>query len=357
MISKALLVGAYQRKLEEIAAYDDICLTVIVPHSWQGLPLERAFTEGYDLREWPLHFNGKFHLHYYPGIRRVFDETRPQIVHIDEEPYNLATYLLLREAKRVGAKALFFTWQNLPQRYPPPFSWMEGAVLRGADYGIAGNREAVEVWRGKGFKGPLKVIPQFGVDPALFSPHEGLRPDRPFTIGYAGRLVPEKGLDLIIKAALGINLPWQIRFAGDGPYRDALVTLAGILNAGGQVKFEGSISSTAMPAFYREVDVIVLPSLTRQNWKEQFGRVLIEAMASGVPVIGSDSGAIPEVIGDAGLIIPEGDVEGLRGALRSLMSDPALYEGLAAAGRERVLRHYTQAQVAAETVEIYREML
>jgi glycosyltransferase involved in cell wall biosynthesis len=104
------------------------------------------------------------------------------------------------------------------------------------------------------------------------------------------------------------------------------------------------------------LDVLVLPARTRPNWKEQFGRMLIEGMACGVPVVGSRSGAIPEVIGQAGLTFAEGDVEALRACLASLIAHPRLREQLIAAGRERVLSYYTQAQVAAATLQVYREM-
>jgi len=100
-----------------------------------------------------------------------------------------------------------------------------------------------------------------------------------------------------------------------------------------------------------------LPSLTRPNWKEQFGRVLIEAMACGVPVIGSDSGEIPNVIGDAGLIFPEGDIVALRDSIARMLADPERRARYAEAGRQRVLAEFTQAQIAAATVRVYREIL
>jgi glycosyltransferase involved in cell wall biosynthesis len=108
---------------------------------------------------------------------------------------------------------------------------------------------------------------------------------------------------------------------------------------------------------YHQLDALVLPSETRHNWKEQFGRTLVEAMASGVPVIGSDSGAIPDVIGDAGLIFHEGNIEELTAALTRLRDDAALVQRLCVAGRARVLERFTHEQIAAETVEVYREMM
>ncbi len=360
MISKACLMGAYQRKLEEIAAYPEIDLTVVVPPFWNGkgnyIPLERKHLEGYRMEVLPLRFNGNFHLHYHPGLRELIEAIRPQIIHIDEEPYNFSTFHALRLAHRYEAQGLFFSWQNLLRRYPPPFAQIECWVLRHADYGIAGNEEAVEVWQEKGYKGPLAVIPQFGVDPVIFSPADQA-PDREhFTIGYAGRFVPEKGLDLLIQAAAGLSGKWVMRLLGDGPLREEIQTLAGVYNISGSVRFEEKIPSTEMPGFYHQLDALVLPSRTYPNWKEQFGRVLIEAMACGVPVVGAESGAIPGVIGAAGLTFPEGDAAALQRQLQTLIDDPDQRRVLSTAGRERVLERYTQAQVASRTVAIYREL-
>jgi glycosyltransferase involved in cell wall biosynthesis len=112
-----------------------------------------------------------------------------------------------------------------------------------------------------------------------------------------------------------------------------------------------------MPARPRALDALVLPSLTRPNWKEQFGRVLVEAMACGVPVVGSDSGEIPHVVGEAGLIFPEGDVEALRDRLARLAADARFRADLAARGRARVLAHYTQARIAEATCAVYQHLL
>ena len=123
-----------------------------------------------------------------------------------------------------------------------------------------------------------------------------------------------------------------------------------------RVTFDLPIPSTQMPYYYSGLDVLVLPSRTRTNWKEQFGRVLIEAMACQVVVVGARCGAIPEVIGDAGLTFTEGDSADLRTQLQSLLGDAHLRLDLAQKGRQRVLDHYTQSQIAARTVEVYKEL-
>lgn len=359
MLSKACIVGIYQRKLEQIAQHG-VELLAVVPPSWKDergeQPLERVYTEGYDLRAIPIALNGNFHLHWYPTLGRVMQEFQPQIVHIDEEAYNAATWQALWLARRHKAKSLFFTWQNIERHYPPPFSWGETWVMRNVDTALAGTQSAADVLRAKGYTKAIEVIPQFGTDPDLFQPASE-RPERPFTIGYLGRLVEEKGVSLLLEAASHLRGAWEMLFVGGGPLHEALVQQAQALGIAERVVFVGQVPSTEMPRHYHALDALVLPSLTRPNWKEQFGRVLVEAMASGVPVVGSDSGAIPDVIGEAGLIVPEGHCEALTRALQTLLDQLEERERLAQAGRDRVLRHYTHDQVAAATVEVYRGLL
>ncbi len=361
MISKACLVGAYQRKLEEIARFPDIELMVVVPPLWRDgsrvIRLERAHTAGYELVVEPIACSGSFHLHFYPRLRGRLRAFAPDVVHVDEEPYNFATFHALRMAKGFGARVLWFSWQNLNRNYPLPFRLVENYNLRRADYAIAGSSGAAAVWREKGYRGRLAVIPQFGVDPELFTPRPGGRdPARGFLVGYVGRLVPEKGVDLLLEAAAGMDVGWRLAIVGAGTERGHLETLVRRRGLAGRVSFEGQIPSMRMPAFYRELDALVLPSRSRPNWVEQFGRVLIEAMACGVPVVGSDCGEIPNVVGHAGLIFPEEDTEALRERLMCLGRDLDLWADLARRGRQRVLAHFTQAQVAAQTVAVYREL-
>ena len=112
-----------------------------------------------------------------------------------------------------------------------------------------------------------------------------------------------------------------------------------------------------MARFWQEIDVFVLPSISTPTSVEQFGRVLVEAMAAGVPVIGSSSGAIPEVIDNAGLIFPEGDVNALAANLVQLRDEPALTRELIAKGQERIDRVYSYAAVANRLVTVYNALL
>lgn len=362
IISKAFVVGSYQRKLEEIAAQEDISLTALVPSSWREghrtQMLERAHTLGYDLIEVPIAFNGHFHTHFYPTLPHLLRRLQPDLLHVDEEPYNLATYLAIRTARRQGIRTLFFSWQNILRHYPPPFSLMEHYAFDHAQAAIAGSIAASQVLRAKGYQGPLAVIPQFGVDPQAFHPEPRLPndPARPLVIGYAGRLVEEKGLLVLLQALERLDYPWKLAIAGSGSLRDEISAWFALRSIPERLTLFDHLPSDQMPGFMNTLDVLVLPSLTKPNWKEQFGRVLVEAMACAVPVVGSDSGEIPHVIGDAGLVIPEGDAQALASALGSLY-DPVLRRELGLRGRGRVLANYTHSRIAQQTVAFYREII
>lgn len=363
MVSKALVTGVYQKKAEELAKLPGVELCLIVPPLWRenrvgDILFQPLYIEGYELAVEPMRFNGRHHTHYYPGLGKRIRAFRPDIVHIDEEPYNLVTAHATRMARRAGAKTLFFAWQNIHRRYPPPFRLFEMYNFRSASAGIVGNRDAGRVLRRKGFRGPISVIPQFGVDPGIYRPEPRKRRpiDEP-VVGYIGRVVEEKGVDTLVDALAKIPSRPTLRIIGGGDQRVNLELRAERLGIRDRVRFEGAVPPERVPQLLNKLDILVLPSRTRPNWKEQFGRILVEAMSSGVAVVGSDSGEIPNVIGDAGLVFPEGDAAALAAQLRSLIDDAERLRALQGAGRARVLANFTQEQVARRTWELYRRVL
>jgi glycosyltransferase involved in cell wall biosynthesis len=362
ILSKALVAGAYQRKLEEIARLG-VELTALVPESWREprvgeQRLERRYTAGYTLEALPIALNGHHHVHFYPTLGRALRRLRPEVLHVDEESFNLATFQAMRLGVRLGARCCFYNYANIERSYPPPFSLFERYSFRHAAHALACNQEAAAIIRRHGYRGPLTIVPQFGVDPELFAPAASRPPGPPaFTVGYLGRLVPEKGILDLVEAFAGLGGDTRLRLVGDGSQRPAIEARFAALGLQGRAAILPAVGSTAVPEALRHLDALVLPSRTTPSWKEQFGRVLIEAMSCGVPVVGSSSGEIPHVIGEAGLVFPEGDVAALRERLARLAGDPELRRDLAARGRARVLAHYTQAAVAARHVEVYRAML
>ena len=357
MASKALVMGAYHAKLEALGAQPGVELLALAPDAWiEGGRRQRAepvTPENYGLRVQPLRLNGRFHLHWWPGLAGAVREFQPDIVHIDEEPYNTATAHACRVARACGARVVFFAWQNIRRRYPPPFAWFERYVF-GRAAGIAGTATAAEVLRAKGFAGRLAVIPQFGIDPEHFAPTGDDGHGSTFRIGFAGRLVPEKGVELLVEAVRRLDGDSELLLAGAGPLDEAI---RGQAEGDAGVRLLGALPSVEMPGFYRSLDVLVLPTLGRRGWTEQFGRAAIEAMACGVPVIVSDAGELPAVVGEAGRVVPAGDPKALSDALRELREDAEMRGRLAEAGRARVLAEFTHERIAEATAGFYREVL
>lgn len=360
LLHKALVNGAYQKKAEALAALPGVELTVVVPPAWREarwgtIPLERRHTAGYRLVVAPLWFNGHHHVHCYPTLGTIVRRARPDVFHVDEEPFNLATAEAFFLGERVGARLLFVTWATVYRDYPPPFRWFERYTHRRATAAIAGNTDALDVLRRRGYQGPAEIVP-LALDPALFPPREPARRE-PFTVGFLGRLVREKGAHILLEALARLSSDVRARLIGGGDQEAALRALAARLGVADRVEFVPLAPAGDVPRLLRAFDVLVVPSLTTPTWKEQFGRVIIEAMASGVPVIGSDSGEIPRVLGDAGVVVPEGDAVALAAALQAVRDDEGRWRALALAGRRRVLAHYTWERVARQYYALYERML
>lgn len=364
LASKALVVGAYQQKLHDLARHPAVShLTAVVPPAWQEpggrmLAFEPDFTSGYDLRIEPIRFNGNFHLFFWPGLGRIIRETRPDLVHLDEEPYNFATAHGAWAARRSGARLVFFSWQNLARRYPPPFGQMEQFVYHVSDGALVGNAEAGAVLREKGYRHPTFHVPQFGVDSDRFAPLAGgpLPSGGTFQVGFAGRVVEEKGILVLLRALGRLEGSWQLTVMGSGPLLGRCQRETRERGIADRVRWDPGVPSLDMPARLQALDALVLPSLTRPNWKEQFGRVLVEAMACQVPVVASASGEIPNVVGDAGLLVPEGDENALQAALARLRDDAMLRRSLGERGRARVLARFTHQRIVEQTVSAYQQV-
>jgi glycosyltransferase involved in cell wall biosynthesis len=361
LFSKAATRAVYHRQYERIAAQAEIAeLLVVVPPYWREphvgkIPLEAVTSRGYRLEVTPLRWNGHYHLYYAPQLPRLIRQFSPDLVHIDEEVYNVATYHAALAAQRTGAHAVAFCWQNIYHRYPPPFCWFEAALAKRLSGVVAGNVDAMQVLRRKGFALPMSVIPQYGVDTERFAP--GVAPTLPpFRIGYLGRLVPAKGIDILLESLKWLRHGYEVWIAGEGdesPWR----ATAERLGVAERVRWLGAIPSAHVGEFLRQLHVLVLPSRTTPRWKEQFGRVLVEAMACGVPVIGSDSGEIPRVIGDAGLVFAEGDAEQLAHCVRLLAEQPQVHRSLAQTARRRAIEQFSMERIAVQYVTFWRKLL
>jgi glycosyltransferase involved in cell wall biosynthesis len=362
IVSKTFVADTAQRQLEWIARQPNVELTLITPTAWHSddgrvLPFAPRFTEGYGIKQLPVLFNGHYHFYLYRGLRPALRSLAPDIVHIDEEPYNPAGAQAQRGADAVGARTVFVAWQNLYRAYPFPFARLEQFDYQRTAHIIAGNAAAGQVVRRKGYAGPLSTFSVHGVDPAIYRPLPRIPDGDAFVIGYIGRLVLYKGVGLLVEALQGLPEHCRLRLIGSGPDEATLRQQAEQMGVAARVEFLPAVPTTQVPAALAKLDVMALPSLTQPNWMEQFGRTIIEAMACEVAVIGSDSGEIPNVVGDAGLIMPEGDASALRDGLLKLSTHPELRQMYASRGRARVLEQFTQEQVARKIAAVYQQVM
>ena len=361
-VSKASVVVAHRDKLRWLAKRVE--LEVVVPNRWNGSE-DLLEVEDVNLTPLPVFWPGHNHFHLYRGLGSVMDRLMPDVVHLDEEPYSAVTFQGGRAARRRGIPFVFFAYQNIPKRYPPPFHGMRRWVFDHAAAGIAATDRAAEVLVQYGFRKLLRVIPQMGVDPAMFRADAGLRADtrESFScpsdvpvVAFIGRLVPEKGIDLLLGAVAMIPELFCV-IAGSGPEESTLRALAAHLDIGSRVRFTGQIPSMEIPAVLSGVDVLCLPSRTTRRWAEQFGRVLVEAMSAEVPVLVTDCGEMPGVVGDCGKVVPMNDVQALSTALEQLVSDRAYRVELGRCGRARVMHEFSQHRVVEDTLALYEDVL
>jgi glycosyltransferase involved in cell wall biosynthesis len=343
-ISHSAVAGPYREKWRLLSRRRGWKLTLAVPERWPegGAMLEAsaASFKGLQHRILGLRLAGRVGFFSFKGLDALVAELKPDLIYAEEEPYSLAALQAARAAKKNGAKFVFFSWENIRRRYRPPLNWVRGKVQSMSAAAVLGNSESVALFRAWGFEGPTALIPQYGVDTRLFRRQGPFR--RNFRAGYVGRFAPEKGCDVFIRACAAAHC--QAILTGRGPEEARLRELARDLGA--KASFRDFVPFEKRQTIYRDMDLLVLPSRTTKKWKEQFGRVIIEAGACGVPTLGSDSGAIPEVVGKGGLIFPEGDAEALAGQLRRLAGDPRQRQSLGRLARARAVQVYEERKLA-----------
>jgi glycosyltransferase involved in cell wall biosynthesis len=324
--------------------------------------LKRATDEHVPLVELGAHLTRQVHIFAYgPGLRRLLREPW-DVVHAWEEPYILAGWQIARWASP-RSKLVYLTCQNNSKRYPPPFSWFERACLARAAGWVCTGQTVEECLEARtGYDRPHVSIP-LGVDVDVFRPDAargaGIRDklgwsgSSPPVVGFVGRFVAAKGLPLLLRALDQVRAPFRVLFVGAGELEAELRSWGA--KHGDRVRIVYAPHDD-VPAYVNAMDVLCAPSQTTPAWREQFGRMLVEALASGVPVIGSDSGEIPNVLGDAGLVLGERDVVGWARALEKLLQSPEERAELGAHGLERARSLYAWPQVARSYLDFFESL-
>ena len=287
-------------------------------------------------------------------VRRLLTDFRPEIVQIEEEPWSNGAAALARATRRLKIPYVLLTRESLPVSRGALARLRRNRAIGGAAGLVAVNELAGRLALRGHPSLPHSVIPQIGVPVPLGvqrPAHAGL------AIGFVGRLIPEKGLDLLFRAAVKLVGRWTITVVGTGPAQEELEGLAERLGIAGRVTWHGALPRGAVDEVWPRLDVVVVPSRTTPRWIEVTPRAALDAMAHGLAVVGSAAGAVPETLGDAGIVVPEEDVGALSETLQRLHDDPAEHQRLGAAGRRRVMDRFTDAAIAERTLGFWRDLL
>ena len=354
-ISHSAVVTAWRQR-ERLLRRDGFALTLATAERWEEGGSLVAFTPAGDEFAVPVRTIGTHPNLFVFDPRplwRLLGDGRWDLVDMHEEPFGLAVaeVLVLRWLRARGTPYLVCSAQNIDKRYPPPFRWLERWSLRGAAGAYTCNTEAGEILRRKGLGGELELLP-LGVDVERFQPVDRAPPTGRLRVGFVGRLIPHKGVDVLLRA-LALDDRLDADVYGAGPESGALETLAAELGVTGRVTFHGYVDEAELPEVFPTFDVLAVPSVPVPGWLEQFGRVVVEGQASGVPAVASASGALPDVVGDAGLLVPPADPEALARALARVLDEPGLWERLRSTGTRTVDR-YSWESVAALQGDLYR---
>jgi len=319
-------------------------LEIVVPSRWRseysGERMRPTVLPGLEdsLRRTPVLLAGRPQRHLYlTRCRALCARNQPDVAFVEAEPYSLSGFQWSTALARTGVPFGVQCYENIDRPLPAPVRALRSRLLERAAYVAARSQSAGELALRWGARGQVALAP-----PAVPGWEPAGTAARPFTVGYAGRLVASKGLSDLLAAVRLLDGPVHLTLIGDGELRDQL---EGQAIPGSRVRVLSGLSHDEMARGYAQIDVLALPSRTTPTWKEQFGRVIVEALWCGVPVVGSDSGEIPWLIGltGGGLVFPEGDSGALAQRLAELRRSPELRRTLAEAGRSEVRRRFSVA--------------
>lgn len=371
IVSHSSAVASNQSLYAEIQALTGWEVSLVIPARWKDefgntLDQEPLAPLRDRTRKVPVFLNGNIILHaYLQNWKKFLRQGNFDAIYVNHEPYAVSTgqvcWANLKMPRPVPFG--FYSCQNIQKTYPIPFSAMEKMVYENSRFAFPITEAVADVLKAKGYTGALDVC-ALPVDIASNFPRgraedEALIPRKSgeTVIGYVGRIVESKGLRTLAAALAQISdLSWKLALVGAGEFEKEFLSLMATNGLSERILTTGYIPHTDAPRYLSAIDILVLPSETQANWKEQFGRVITESLACGTAVIGSDSGEIPNLIRSSGggLVFPERNAAEFAKALRTLVTDSALREKHAAEGRAWTLENVSLRGVAtkmASTIE------
>ncbi|MCB9493198.1 MAG: glycosyltransferase family 4 protein [Epsilonproteobacteria bacterium] len=375
VISHTYIASVNREKWLTLARlYCDVFITVIYPKKWLGtLRSYDVETESfYGLKNCrfvalDVYYAGNESRYFYKPISffTLLKEIAPDVAHVEQGDCSLAYLqtIFFLKILSIQSSCVFFTWINWKPKvnlgYRIFWQYVQKINRFFSEGAITGNCSAQKLLREQGFKQPVKTLPQLGVDCALFKPAQKID-TRIKKIIFVGRFIREKGIFLLAHVfgkLIQDNRDWRLVFVGTGADKCDLVSALQEWGISEYVQLEKPMSHELVAPLIAQAEILVLPSYDTPEWKEQFGHVLIEAMACRVAVLASDAGDIPAVVGDAGLIFQQKNEQSLLAQLKTLMQDEALRESLKQRGYQRVIQHYSHEKIARSTYAFWQLLL
>ncbi len=360
IVSTAYADAAPRGKLRALAAHG-VEITVAVPHRWaepvSGRVRETSWERQHGVEVFPLPVSGTEAATARFGRRELASlvrDKRPDLVQIEEAPGSRLASQAAGAAHRSGIPTILHSDVNI--RWPG--GWFAGRRrrrdLHRARGALAGSSAAAALLQILHPDLPVEIVPPHGVPvppvPA-HQPHAGVR------LACVGRLESRRGLDTLLHALAARRAEgWTLTVVGDGPARERFEALASTLRLAARVRWAGALPADQVLALWPEVDVLVHPARRLADWEEPYGDVVAEAMGHAVAVIGTAAGVVPEIVGDAGVLVPPDDPTALAAALARL-SDPAEHRAYALAARARALALFTDEAIAERTLTLWQRVL
>lgn len=362
IVSHTYANPALRGKLHALAG-QGVALAAAVPELWRppgaAEPFHARFSEESGVRIVPIPTRGIDPAgvpSYWrvSALRQLLTDFRPDIVQVEEEPATRAAAATARLARGLGIPAIAFTSESVPRVHPLLARRRRRRTLQQARGLLGANLLATGLARLEVPGLTTAALPQLGL-PVPRAPAQARR--EPLAIGFVGRLIPEKGADVLLRACARLYGAWTLAVAGTGPEQESLERLAERLGIASRVTWLGGVTQQDLTALWPRLDCLVAPSRGTGTWVETYPAQVLEAMSHGVAVVVSDSGALPETVGRAGLTFGDGHPEGLTDALTRLLGDAGLRERLAAEGRRRVIGEFVDDAIARKTLAFWRELL
>lgn len=393
IISHAYVYAPYRAKIEALANYSDLNITLITPEFGLEGGGQKVYATPYEGKYYKHitlsgFFTGKLNFFVLKNLRKNLQSLNPDVILLEEEYWTqiAAQVSYIKQKFLPKTKLLLLSCENMchiwESEAKSPYQKIRYASFHLLEKFIIPKLDGLvfqlpEVWQdfeqrmlALKFRGLKGTFPQLGVDyerfakPTPASKIEEIRNNlhikaEDFVYGYIGRLTPEKGIEDMIYAFAGWHKPnTRVLIIGNGSdeYISHLNALIDKLNLNHIINILPAIKFDDIPAYFQLLDISILLSHTTPIWKEQFGRVLVESMATGTPVIGSDSGAIPLVVGDTGYIVPEKDILAIKEALIDAYTNKSKCMKLSKLAKARSKKEFSYQAIAKKTYDFIKKI-